>query len=163
MTVMPGVANQDAPARASSSSSLRLWALLHACTIRIERSVRTKLRARFAISLARFELLAELGDAPQGLKMSELSRRLMVSGGNVTGLTDQLASEGLVERLAVAGDRRAHVVRLTDRGRHVYASMASEHERLVAELLDDLTERERTDLGALLERVETSVAQREHT
>jgi DNA-binding MarR family transcriptional regulator len=161
MSTMPRPADAGPAERSSPTDSVRLWTQLHTCTVRIERSVRTQLRARFPISLARFELLAELVDAPQGLKMSELSRRLMVSGGNVTGLTDQLVAEHLVERRALAGDRRAHVVLLTDAGRQVHESMASEHERLIADLLNGLTERERLELAALLERVEITLAENE--
>ncbi len=81
----------------------------------IEQRVRARLRERFAITLPRFDLMAQLERNPQGLKMGELSRRLMVTGGNVTGLTDQLVGEGLVERRPIPGDRRAYAVRLTPR------------------------------------------------
>ena len=90
--------------------ALRLWLRLLTCTLLIERSVKTRLRESFAMTLPRFDLMAQLERAPGGLKMSELSRRLMVTGGNVTGLTDQLVGEGLVERRRVPGDRRALAV-----------------------------------------------------
>ena len=96
--------------------SLRLWLRLLTCTLMIERRVRANLRERFAITLPRFDLMAQLERHPQGLRMGELSRRLMVTGGNVTGLASQLVDEGLVERLAIPGDRRAHAVRLTAKG-----------------------------------------------
>ena len=75
--------------------------------------MRNGLREQFATTLPRFDLMAQLERAPDGLKMNELSRRMMVTGGNVTGITDQLVTEGLVERVDVAGDRRAWRVRLT--------------------------------------------------
>ena len=90
----------------------------------IEQRVRTRLRERFAITLPRFDLMAQLERNPQGLKMGELSRRLMVTGGNVTGLTDQLVAEGLVERRPIPGDRRAYAVRLTAKGKRAFDAMA---------------------------------------
>ena len=82
--------------------------------------MRNELREQFATTLPRFDLMSQLERAPEGLKMNELSRRMMVTGGNVTGITDQLVAEGLVERVDVAGDRRAWRVRLTARGRKLF-------------------------------------------
>ena len=114
--------------------SLRLWLRLLTCTTMIERAIRQRLRDRFDITLARFDLMAQLERAPAGLKMGELSRRLMVTGGNVTGLVDQLVGEGYVERRAVPADRRVHAVYLTPAGRARFAAMAAEHERWIVEL-----------------------------
>ena len=88
--------------------TLRLWLRLLTCTLTIEGSVRARLRERFATTLPRFDLMAQLERNPKGLKMGELSRRLMVTGGNVTGITDQLVAEGLVRREPIPGDRRAY-------------------------------------------------------
>ena len=93
--------------------SLRLWLQLFRCTATIERYVREKLRERFDITLPRFDLMAQLNREPKGLKMTELSRRLMVTGGTVTGLSDLLVAEGLVVRRGVRSDRRAFIIRLT--------------------------------------------------
>jgi enoyl-CoA hydratase/carnithine racemase len=82
----------------------------------VEKQVRSRLREQFDTTLPRFDLMAQLERAPDGLRMNELSRRMMVTGGNVTGITDQLVAEGLVERIDVAGDRRAYRVRLTPKG-----------------------------------------------
>ncbi|MBP6142011.1 MAG: MarR family transcriptional regulator, partial [Polaromonas sp.] len=79
---------------------LRLWLRLLTCTQLVEKKVRTQLRQQFDTTLPRFDLLSQLERSPQGLKMNELSRRMMVSGGNITGITDQLVNEGLVERIA---------------------------------------------------------------
>jgi DNA-binding MarR family transcriptional regulator len=87
--------------------TLRLWLRLLTCTLTIEGKVRAGLRERFATTLPRFDLMAQLERNPRGLKMGELSRRLMVTGGNVTGITDQLVAEGLVRREPIVGDRRA--------------------------------------------------------
>ena len=139
--------------------ALRLWLRLLTCTSMIERAIRSRLHARFDITLPRFDLMAQLDRHPQGLRMRELSRRLMVTGGNVTGLTDQLVAEGLVERRDVPGDRRAYAVRLTRAGRKVFAQTAAEHERWVVELLSGLKPAERRQLFALLGQLKTSIPQ----
>ena len=104
----------DLEARAHSEhpEALRLWLRLLTCAQLIEKQVRGGLREQFDTTLPRFDLMAQLERAEGGMKMNELSRRMMVTGGNVTGITDQLVAEGLVERLEVAGDRRAFLVRL---------------------------------------------------
>jgi DNA-binding MarR family transcriptional regulator len=140
--------------------ALRLWLRLLTCTLLVERHIKARLRERFGMTLARFDLMAQLERAPEGLKMSELSRRLMVSGGNVTGLTDQLVAEGLVERQPVPGDRRAFAVRLTATGRRTFDAMAVEHERWIVELTAGLAGTERRRLYALLGRLKTSVSRR---
>jgi DNA-binding MarR family transcriptional regulator len=124
----------EARAGRGDHAVLRLWLRLLASTAQIENEVRRRLRERFGISLARFDYLAQLDRAKGGLKMSELSRLLMVTGGNVTGLTDELARDGLVSREASPGDRRAWIVRLTPKGRSAFTAMAEEHERWIREL-----------------------------
>jgi DNA-binding MarR family transcriptional regulator len=130
--------------------SLRLWLRLLTCTLMIERSVRARLRDRFATTLPRFDLMAQLERNPGGLKMSELSRRMMVTGGSVTGITDQLATEGLVERRPIAGDRRAYAVRLTPAGRRAFDAMAKDHERWIEQILARFPRGERAKLYAAL-------------
>src|SRR5436190_13114836 len=112
-------ANGSTPDRESSATerdhtSLRLWLRLLTCTTLIENYVRGKLREEFETTLPRFDLMAQLARHPQGLKMRELSELMMVSGGNVTGITDQLEKDGLVKRLTLPGDRRAWKVCLTE-------------------------------------------------
>ncbi|HVE50625.1 MAG TPA: MarR family transcriptional regulator [Casimicrobiaceae bacterium] len=147
--------------RADDHAALRLWLRLLTCTLLIEQDIKTKLRERFAMTLARFDLMAQLERHPAGLKMSELSRRLMVSGGNVTGLTDQLVAEGLVERHAVPADRRAFQVRLTTVGRKAFLGMAREHERWIAELTRGLSAADRDRLYGLLGKLKRSLAVKE--
>jgi DNA-binding MarR family transcriptional regulator len=130
--------------------SLRLWLRLLTCTLMIERSVRAGLRERFAITLPRFDLMAQLERNPEGLRMGELSRRLMVTGGNVTGLTNQLVDEGLVKRRPIPGDRRAHAVRLTPKGKRAFDAMAAEHEGWIIGMLAGVTAPDRARLYALL-------------
>ena len=137
--------------------SLRLWLRLLTCTLTIEGRVRARLRERFAMTLPRFDLMAQLERNPRGLKMGELSRRLMVTSGNVTGLTDQLVHEGLVERMPIPADRRAFLVRLTAKGKRSFDAMAAEHETWVIGLFSGLSNGERDRLHALLGRLKTTL------
>ena len=133
--------------------ALRLWLRLLTCTQLIEKQVRSGLREQFDTTLPRFDLMAQLERAPDGLKMNELSRRMMVTGGNVTGITDQLAAEGLVERVDVAGDRRAYRVQLTPKGRTQFNDMAHEHEGWIVDALGGLNDKDIATLHRLLGKV----------
>lgn len=126
---------QEARAQAGDHGALKLWLRLLSCSTQIEQAVRSRLRERFATTLPRFDYLAQLERFPAGLRMKALSRYLMVSGGNVTLLTDQLEAEGLVERLADPEDRRSWMLRLTPAGRRAFEAMAAEHEAWLRELL----------------------------
>ncbi|MBX3620436.1 MAG: MarR family transcriptional regulator [Rhizobacter sp.] len=116
----------------------RVWLRLLACTTQIEQEIRTRLRKRFGTTLPRFDYLAQLDRHPQGLRMNTLSSYMMVSGGNVTGLTDQLVADGWVERSDDPDDGRSFRVRLTRLGRSRFAAMAREHEAWLAELFKGL-------------------------
>jgi len=153
-------AGADAETRASRDdhAALRLWLRLFACSLMVERRIRAQLRERYGTTLARFDYLAQLARSPQGLRMRELSERLMVTGGNVTGLTRELILEGLVERRAVAADRRVQMVRLTPRGRRAFDGMAAAHERWVVELFAGLKPDESERLFVLLGRFKAAVA-----
>jgi len=140
-------------ARRGDHSALRIWLRLLTCTQLIERRVRSGLREEFGTTLPRFDLMAQLERHPGGLKMNELSRMLMVTGGNVTAIVDQLEKEGLVERLDEPDDRRAFRIRLTRSGDKTFAEMASEHERWVVELLGGLSRREQDELLKLLAKL----------
>ena len=126
--------------------SLKLWLRMLSCTVRIENEIRSRLRSTFGITLPRFDLMAQLERYPDGLRMGELSKRMMVTGGNITGITDQLEQEALVVRVPDPADRRAYSVKLTDAGRQAFAEMAVVHEAWVAELLRDLTGDEKAQL-----------------
>ncbi|MFC7407537.1 MarR family winged helix-turn-helix transcriptional regulator [Hydrogenophaga atypica] len=145
----------DLEARAHSEhpEALRLWLRLLTCAQLIEKQVRTGLREGFDTTLPRFDLMAQLERHPEGLKMKELSRRLMVTGGNITGITDQLVTEGLVERLEVEGDRRAWRVRLTPRGHSMFSAMAQQHEAWIVQAFESLQPREVEQLHRLLGKV----------
>jgi DNA-binding MarR family transcriptional regulator len=101
--------------------------------------------------------MAQLERHPEGLRMGELSKRLMVTGGNVTGITDQLVREGLVTRAAPPDDRRAFVVRLTPAGRRQFLRMAESHEAWVVKLVAGLAAPERRQLFELLAKLKRSV------
>lgn len=128
----------EARVAADDHHSLKLWLRLLACSTQIEIEIRRRLRERFGVSLPRFDYLAQLHRHPDGLRMSALSRYLMVSGGNVTGLTDELEKDGLVERTDDPDDRRSWRVRLTPPGRAAFEAMAREHEGWVVELFEGL-------------------------
>ena len=117
---------------------LKLWLRMLASTTHIEAEIRKRLRERFDISLARFDYMAQLFRHKDGLKMRVLSRYLMVTGGNVTGLTDELEREGVVVRESQPDDRRAWIVRLTPKGRRSFEAMAQEHEQWILELFAGL-------------------------
>ena len=137
-------------ARRGDHSALRIWLRLLTCTQLIERRVRSGLREEFGTTLPRFDLMAQLERAPAGLRMGELSRRLMVTGGNITAIVDQLEKEGQGERLDDSADRRAFRIRLTRSGEKSFAEMAREHEEWVVDMLSGLSRREQDDLLRLL-------------
>jgi DNA-binding MarR family transcriptional regulator len=149
----------DRESRASRADheALRLWLRLLTCTSLMETAVRAELRRDFDCTLPRFDLMAQLERNPGGLRMGELSKRLMVTGGNVTGITDQLVREGLVTRAAPPDDRRAFVVRLTSAGRKHFLRMAESHEAWVVKLVSGLSVPERRQLFELLARLKKSV------
>jgi DNA-binding MarR family transcriptional regulator len=138
---------------ASDHAALRLWLRLLTCTQLIEKQIRSHLRERFDTTLPRFDLMAQLQRAPQGLQMNELSRRLMVTGGNITGITDQLVQEGLVERTKMDDDRRAYRVRLTPKGQRSFAEMAQEHEGWIVQAFSSLSPKELDTLHKLLAKL----------
>jgi DNA-binding MarR family transcriptional regulator len=145
--------DMEARAHSEHPEALRLWLRLLTCTQIVEKRVRTRLRERFDTTLPRFDLMAQLERAPDGLKMNELSRRMMVTGGNVTGVTDQLAAEGLVDRVDVEGDRRAYRVRLTPKGRKLFNEMARQHEGWIVDAFAALPDKEIAVLHKLLGKV----------
>jgi DNA-binding MarR family transcriptional regulator len=149
----------EARAHEDHHDALRLWLRMLTCTQLIEQRVRSRLREQFETTLPRFDLMAQLERSPEGLKMNELSRRMMVTGGNVTGITDQLEAEGLVGRTAVANDRRALCIRLTEAGRKAFADMAAVHEGWIVDALAGLTEREVATLHKLLGKVKQHINQ----
>ena len=149
----PTALDHETRLHAGDHEALRLWLRLLTCTNLIDAAIRTRLRAEFDVTLPRFDLMAQLYRHPEGLKMGELSQRLMVTGGNVTGIAGQLENEGLVSRSAQAGDRRSFVLSLSAAGRRSFAKMAARHEQWVASLVSGLADHERHALHGLLARL----------
>ena len=149
---------REAGVSARDHQAVRLWLRLLACSTQIEQHIRAQLRTQFATTLPRFDYLAQLDRHPQGLRMKSLSSHLMVTGGNVTGLTDQLVVEGWVERLEDPEDRRAMIVRMTPAGRDWFAQMAVEHERWLVDAFRGLGARDMAQLHALLGSLRQSLA-----
>ena len=141
---------------------LRLWLRLLASANLIESEVRQRLREHFDTTLPRFDLMAQLERVEDGLLLGELSRRMMVSNGNVTGLVERLAQSGLIERNALEADRRAVRVRLTAKGRREFARMAAAHADWIAELFSHLGEDEQKALWSRLGRLKESVLMATH-
>ena len=154
---------REAMASADDHSAVRLWLRLLSCSTQIEREIRGRLRSTFATTLPRFDYLAQLERHPQGLRMNVLSRYLMVTGGNVTGLTDQLVAEKLVQRIDDSADRRAFVVKLTAAGRRQFLRMAEAHESWLAEMLTGFDATHRDALYETLGRLRVHLAARETT
>jgi DNA-binding MarR family transcriptional regulator len=154
------VLDLETRAQKGDHQALRLWLRLLSCTVRIEKQIRIGLRREFSTTLPRFDLMAQL-ERSGGLRMNELSQRLMVSGGNVTGITDQLEREGLVVRTAYPGDRRAYTVKLTQSGLKRFREMAARHEQWIIELLGGLSRDEKEtmihELGKLKAHVNAAL------
>ncbi|WP_019559354.1 MULTISPECIES: MarR family winged helix-turn-helix transcriptional regulator [Caldimonas] len=151
----------EARAASDDHMALKLWLRLLACSTQIETEIRKRLRARFGITLSRFDYLAQLYRHPEGLRMSALSRYRMVTGGSITGLTDELEKEGLVLREPSPEDRRAFQLRLTAEGRRVFERIAAEHEAWVIEFFSDLRASDRKVLYELLGELRVHMAARQ--
>jgi DNA-binding MarR family transcriptional regulator len=147
---------------ADHREELRLWLRLLTCTNLIEGEIRARLRRHFGVTLPRFDLMAQLQKAPEGMTLGELSRRMMVSNGNVTGLVERLLESGLVERRPHASDRRAVVVALTPSGRASFADMAAAHAEWIAELCAGLASPDQAQLMRLLGRLKSQVKEVAH-
>lgn len=140
----------DLAVEPASKARLRLWLRLLKVSRHVDARLRENLRAEFGTTLPRFDVMAALSRYPDGLKMSELSGVLRVSNGNVTGIVDRLAEEGLARRLAVPGDRRAAMVRLTQKGREEFARQAAAHEAWIDGMLGTVGVEEAQDFAARL-------------
>ena len=136
---------------------LRLWLRIVSCTQMVEQEIRTMLRVKFDMTLPRFELLSALDRVADGLTMGELSRWLMVSKGNVTGIAERLSEDGFIVREPTPTDRRSFVVTLTDKGRKAYKEMELEYEQLLEKLFDDLSPDDSDMFTGMLAKIKESV------
>jgi DNA-binding MarR family transcriptional regulator len=141
---------------------LKLWVRLLRAVRPIEAELRRRLHREFGVTLPKFDVMAALARREGGMTMTEVSRFLMVSNGNVTGLIDRLVGEGLVVRTANENDRRATFVRLTRKGVKLFEAMAAAHERWVDEILGAFGDDECKAMAGLLDalRMETRTGER---
>lgn len=153
-----GSADRESAVAQDDKLELRVWLRLLTCASLIETRVRAGLREEFGVTLPRFDVLAQLDRAPEGLSMGELSDRLMVSNGNVTGLVDRLAEEGLISRTPAASDRRQSRVKMTAAGKRAFDGMTPRHERWIDDMFASLTRSEMAQLLELLGKLKRSAA-----
>ncbi len=135
-----------------SKERLRLWLRILKLSSSVQAELRRRLRDNHDTTLPRFDVMAALSRYPDGLKMSELSDYLKVSNGNITGIIDRLAEEGLALRVAVPGDRRAMIARLTPKGTKAFADLAQHHEEWIDDMLGNLTREDAKTLTRLLSK-----------
>ena len=138
-------------------NELRLWLRLFTCKELIEAEVRRRLREEFAVTFPRFDLMAQLDRARKGMTLGELSQRMMVSNGNVTGLVDRLVEQGLIDRRPSPDDRRAQIVSLTADGRRLFRAMARANEEWIGDMFADLSNGDTEALLRLLAKAKMSV------
>ncbi|PSJ58357.1 MarR family winged helix-turn-helix transcriptional regulator [Kumtagia ephedrae] len=151
-----------AEAPADHGDDLRLWLRLLTCSTLVETEVRRRLREDFDFTLPRFDLLAQLERAEQGMVLGELSKRMMVSAGNLTALVERLVESGHVSRTTSPTDRRVQIIALTDFGRAAFREMADRHGDWIGDLFKDLSARDRValidELGKLKRSIRASLA-----
>ncbi|NEN74728.1 MarR family transcriptional regulator [Pelistega sp. NLN82] len=119
--------------KTDSSEGLKLWLCLHACNNQVENYIREQLYLRYKTTLPRFDFMAQLAGHKSGIKMGELSARMMVSNGNITTIATQLEKEALIERIINTQDRRSALIRLTPKGVKQYNKMAKSYEQWLEE------------------------------
>ena len=142
---------------------LRIWLRLLTCCNLIEGEVRQRLHQDFATTLPRFDVLAQLHRAGAPLSMGELSRRMMVTNGNITGLVDRLVREGTVVRRAAPADRRVQMIELTRDGRAFFDEMAADNHVWVSGMMAGLGRADREALLDILARLKQSVLTAQET
>lgn len=153
---LPAFPDLESRTQPEDHHDVRLWLRMLSCAKLIENEIRCRLRSTFHTTLPRFDMMAQLHRAPDGMKMSELSRYMMVTNGNVTGITDQLEKEGLVKRVKDPGDRRSSVIRLTPQGKKTFIAMEHAHEQWIRELFSSVPEQDRHTLFKLLGHLKTA-------
>lgn len=143
--------------------ALRIWLRLLASSQLIEKQVRGRFRTEFDTTLPRFDVMAALARVPEGQTMGDISRWLLVSSGNITGIIYRLEEDGLVKRERRTDDRRAHLVRLSRKGREEFERMSLAHEMWIRDMLSGMTRKEMATLDKLLTKVKESLAAKEST
>ena len=140
-----------------SKEAIRTWLRLLSCEMLIEQKLRSLFRSNFSVTLPQFDVLSELERAGEKMTMSELSRELMVSNGNVTGVIDRLEKHGFVTRTRAEHDRRVQFIALTTKGRAEFDVMAEHHERWLDDMMSDLSINDMARLQKLLLKARNSV------
>lgn len=157
MTGQPAIERSPA---SRDKTVLRLWLRMLPIVSMVEQHLRRRFRETFGVTLPQFDVLAELDRAAEPQTMTALSRQLLVSSGNVTGLVDRLVRDGFVVRQPSRTDRRVQLVTLGDRGRREFRAMAEAHARWLAELFDGLSEPEIERLNELLAHAKSALRER---
>jgi DNA-binding MarR family transcriptional regulator len=139
---------------------LRIWLRLFASTTLIENEIRSRLREHFAFTLPRFDLLAQLDRAHDGLSLGEISRRLMVSAANITAIVEKLVEDGYITRSQSQVDRRTQIIRMTHAGRSAFRTMATAHSEWITEFLSDFSPEDLVQLNAVLTQLKHTVQKR---
>ncbi|MCH2164299.1 MAG: MarR family transcriptional regulator [Marinovum sp.] len=145
-----------------SKERLRLWLKLLKASRAIEDEVRRRLRKEYASTLPRFDVMSALSRAPDGLKMGEISKLLRVSGGNITAIVDKLTEEGLAQRVPIPGDRRAHLVQLTQRGQDDFKEHAKAHENWIDGILEGLSADDVEGMIKRLDHLTIALEEKDH-
>jgi DNA-binding MarR family transcriptional regulator len=151
-------AKPDASHAAPDRQRLRLWLKMLRTSRGIEAELRRRLRRNFSVTLPHFDVMAALARAPAGMTMTELSRFLVISNGNVTSIIDAMVAGGSVMRVPSAEDRRATFVRLTPAGVRDFATMATAHNAWIEDLLGGLAADQVELATQLLDTLHTSLA-----
>jgi DNA-binding MarR family transcriptional regulator len=142
--------------------ALRVWLGLFTSSQLIEKRVRALFRTEFDTTLPRFDVMAALAREPKGQTMGDVSRWLLVSSGNITGIVSRLVADGLVTRSRSVDDRRTHLVRLSRKGQAEFERMSFTHEQWIKQLLSGITRQEMATLDELLRKVKVCLAKEDH-
>jgi DNA-binding MarR family transcriptional regulator len=153
----PDRSDYESGVQLEDGMELRVWLRLLTCTNLLDNEVRTRLKSTADTTLPRFDILAQLERHDGPMSMGELSKRLMVSNGNVTGLVDRLAGEGMVTRMPSANDRRVQMVSLTPEGSKSFTKIAEDHRLWVGDMMANLSAEEMNALYGLLARLKESI------
>jgi DNA-binding MarR family transcriptional regulator len=142
--------------------ALRVWLGLLTSSQLIEKRLRERFRIEFNTTLPRFDVMAALARVPKGQTMGDVSRWLLVSSGNITGIVSRLESDGLIVRSLCANDRRAHLVKLSSKGQAEFDRLSLRHEQWIKELLCGINRQEMATLDELLKKVKESLAKEDY-
>ncbi len=139
----------------TEQEALRTWLKLLGSSNLVRKTLQSRLSAGYGVSLSRFDVLANLYRAPEeGVRLSDLSKQLMVSNGNVTQVMTPLVKEGYVDRTKCAQDARAATARLTDKGKALFEKMAADHARWVGEIFANLSTDDHKQVANLLDKLD---------